>query len=396
MKLLSFKMLFVFVFLCCFGIGRSQSFVPAYGAIVENCSQQNILSNLREYEQLGVKYRGTAALQNTLEWLKNKYLSYGYSASQLQEDSYSYSGSTCKNLTLTKIGTLYPNTFVIVDGHYDSVTGTGTNDNGSGVATILEMARLLQNVPTDYSIKFINFSGEEDGLKGSAAYVANVVNATTPKMDIRVLLNIDEVGGVAGEVNNTITCERDLSTPTANNSQSNSFTNQLIACYGLYSPLSTFLDRAYASDYMSFQSNGEIICGIFEKNETPYKHTANDLLVNMDPVYVWNVAKGAIGATLHFAKASTTVLKTSDFDSDFQVSFYPNPTKDSLYINKGSLKDVNYSFKLVDMNGKTALQKSFTNSKLVENVLISDLPKGVYLAVIKTSDHEITKKIIID
>ncbi|GEP51236.1 hypothetical protein FNO01nite_19080 [Flavobacterium noncentrifugens] len=376
--------------------GSKPNVVPAYGAIVENCSQENILNNLREYEQLGVKYRGTEALQNTLEWLKNKYLSYGYSTSQMQEDSYSYSGSTCKNLSLTKIGTLYPNTFVIVDGHYDSVTGTGTNDNGSGVVTILEIARLLQNLPTAYSIKFINFSGEEDGLKGSAAYVANVVNATMPKMDIRVLLNIDEVGGVAGETNNTITCERDTSTPTANNSQSNSYTNQLIACYGLYSPLDTFLDRAYTSDYMSFQSNGEIICGIFEKNETPYKHTSNDLLVNMDPVYVWNVAKGAVGATLHFAKGSTATLKTSGFDSDFQVRFYPNPTKNSLHINKGILKSVNYTFKLVDMNGKIALQKSFANSKLIENVFVSDLPKGIYLAVIKTSDKEVTKKIIID
>jgi Zn-dependent M28 family amino/carboxypeptidase len=51
--------------------------------------------------------------------------------------------------------------------HYDSIVGTGTNDNGSGVVTILEIARLLQkNIPTEYSIKF-KLSGEEDGLKGS-------------------------------------------------------------------------------------------------------------------------------------------------------------------------------------------------------------------------------------
>ena len=395
MKFLPVKNTFVIVLLLVFGVGRSQSFVPAYGAIAGNCSQDNILSNLREYEQLGVKYRGTAALQNTLEWLKAKYLSYGYTASQLQEDPYSYSGTTCKNLIVTKIGTLYPDTFVIVDAHYDSVTGTGTNDNGSGVVTILEMARLLQNVPTEYSIKFINFSGEEDGLVGSAHYVSNVVNATDPKMDIRVLFNIDEVGGVAGENNNTITCERDRSTPTNNNSQSNSFTNELIACYGLYSPLTTFLDRAYASDYMSFQSNGEIITGIFETNETPYKHTENDLLVNMDPVYVYNVAKGAIGATLHFAKATTTTLQTAVFASDFQVSLFPNPAKDSLNINKGNLSAANYILKLVDLNGKIVLEKSFPNAKLVEQITISDLPKGLYMAVIQTADAEITKKIII-
>ena len=377
-------------------MANAQTFVPSYGAIADNCSQQNILTNLTQYENLGVKYRGTAALQNTLEWLKNKYLSFGYTASQIQEDPYSYSGSTCKNLIVTKIGTLYPDTFVIVDAHYDSVTGTGTNDNGSGVVTLLEIARLLQNVPTEYSIKFINFSGEEDGLRGSAHYVSNVVNATTPKMNIRVVFNIDEVGGVAGEVNNTITCERDTSTPTLNNSQSNSFTNQMIACYGLYSPLNTFLDRAYASDYMSFQSNGEIITGIFETNETPYKHTANDLLANMDPVYVYNVAKGAIGTTLHYAKASTTTLAAADFKDDCQVSFFPNPAKDSLNVNMGILKEKNYTLSIVNLQGKVVLQQTMVNAKLVETVAISQLPKGIYIASIKTSDKEITRKIIID
>ena len=77
------------------------------------------------------------------------------------------------------------------------------------MACILEMARVMQNVPTDYSVKFINFTGEEEGLNGSQHFVDAVVNATNPKMDIKLVFNIDEVGGVAGLTNNTITCERD-------------------------------------------------------------------------------------------------------------------------------------------------------------------------------------------
>ena len=139
----------------------SQTFIQAYSDVVNQCSQTNVSASLTEFEALGMKRRGTAPLQNTLDWLKNKYLSYGYTNTQMQEDSYTYNGSTatCKNLIVTKIGTLHPNTFVIVCGHYDSIGGTGTNDNGSGTASILETARLLQNIPTDYSIKFINFSG---------------------------------------------------------------------------------------------------------------------------------------------------------------------------------------------------------------------------------------------
>lgn len=376
----------------------SQTFIQAYADVVNQCSQTNITNNLTEYEALGVKRRGTAALQNTLDWLKNKYLSYGYTVSQMQEDSYTYQGSTaaCKNLIVTKIGTLYPNTYVIVDGHYDSITGTGTNDNGSGVVTILEIARLLQNVPTEYSIKFINFSGEEDGLYGSQHYVSSIVNGTNPKMSIRVVFNMDEIGGVAGMTNDTITCERDENNnPSTNNAASATKTNELIKCVGLYSPLKTQLSYAYSSDYMPFQANNEVIIGIFETNETTHKHTATDLLIYMDPTYVYNVAKASIGATMHFAIA-TPLLNDEKAKSDYNVSFFPNPTKEELNINLGSITENSYTFTLIDINGKTVLSKTFSEPKLIESVSITNLAKGMYLATLEAGDKKITKKIVVE
>jgi hypothetical protein len=374
----------------------AQVYNPNYASVVNQCLASNVTSNLIEYENLGVKRRGTAALDNTLTWLKNKYLSYGYTASQITEDSYTYTGSSavCMNLIVTKIGTVYPDIFVIIDGHYDSINGTGTNDNGSGLVCILEVARLLQNIPTQYSIKFINFSGEEDGLKGSQHFVSSVVNSTTPKMNIKLVFNLDEVGGVAGMVNNTITCERDLSNPTSNNAASNTITNELMTCVGLYSPLNTFLDRAYASDYMSFQSNNEIITGFFEKNETTHKHTSTDFLINMDPTYNYNVAKAAIGAMLHFAVVDTS-LSNEEFEAGFQGSFFPNPTKDILNINCGKL-DRNYTFNLVDLQGNTVFYKVFEQAKQTESIAITDFSKGMYLAVIVSGNKRFTKKIVIN
>ena len=377
--------------------GFSQVYIPAYGNVVNQCSQTNITSNLTEYEGLGLKRRGTTSLQNTLDWLKNKYLSYGYTASQLQEDSYTYVGSpaVCKNLIVTKVGTVYPNIYVIVCGHYDSIGGTGTNDNGSGLVSILETARLLQSIPTEYSIKFINFSGEEDGLYGSEHYVSSIVNATTPKLNIRLVFNLDEVGGVAGIANNTITCERDTNnSPSTNNAVSATMTNELITCVGLYSPLNTFLSYAYASDYVSFQSNNEIITGFFETNETSHKHTNTDLLIYMDPVYNYNVAKATIGATMHFAKANTT-LENDDFAANFQVGFFPNPVKDVLSISLGSLVEKSYTFSLVDIQGKKVFSKKVSDAKLIEEINLSGINNGMYLGVLETASQRITKKIVI-
>lgn len=379
--------------------GFSQEYIPYYASIVEQCSQTNINTNLAAYENLGLKRRGTTSLQNTFTWLKDKYLSFGYTTTQMQEDSYTYTGSpsVCKNLIVTKVGTVYPNTYVIVCGHYDSIGGTGTNDNGSGLVSILETARLLKNIPTEYSIKFINFSGEEDGLYGSRHYVSAIVNGTTPKMDIRLVINIDEVGGVAGLVNDTLTCERDENnSPSTNNAASAEMTDELINCVGLYTTLNTNLSYAYASDYMSFQSNDEIITGLFEKNETTHKHTNTDLLIYMDPVYNYKVAKALIAATMHFAVAATSTLGNEDFENNYQVSFYPSPAKDTLNINLGNIADTKYTFTLVDMQGKEVLKKQVDNAQLIESIPLEGLPKGMYLAVLQTSDKKVTKKIIVE
>lgn len=390
------KLLTFLTFLSASYASSGQTFIQRYADIANQVSQTNITNSLTQYEALGVKERNTAALENTYQWLVNKYTGFGYSMAQITTDSFPNSGSTGKNLVVTKIGTVYPNIYVIVCGHYDSKTGTGTNDNGSGVAAILEMARLLQNVNTEYSIKFINFSGEENGLIGSQHYVSSVVNGTNPKMNIRLVINIDEVGGVAGMNNNTVTCEKDNSgTPSTNNAASATMTNELITCVGLYSPLQTRLANAYASDYMSFEDNNEVITGLFETNETTHAHSATDLLVNMDPVYNFKVAKAATGALLHFAKAETT-LGNDNPELDYQISVYPNPGKDTLHINSGSLNVDRYNLLITDINGKQVLDKEFMNPKLTESVDVHGFSKGMYLITLSAGDKKVSKKIVIE
>ncbi|GAC1463502.1 MAG: M28 family metallopeptidase [Isosphaeraceae bacterium] len=71
-------------------------------------------------------------------------------------------------------GTEFPEELVIVGGHLDSWDGaTGTTDNGTGVATTLEAARLLcqAKIRPRRTIRFLLWSGEEQGLLGSSAYV---------------------------------------------------------------------------------------------------------------------------------------------------------------------------------------------------------------------------------
>lgn len=386
MKNLLFSILFLGFF------ANSQTFNQNYANVSNLVSQTNINSYLQEFEALGVKTTGSTANNNAYNWLKNKYLSFGYSESDITKDNFTYNGQTTSNLILTKQGTKYPNTYIIICGHYDTITGTGTNDNGSGVSVILEVARLLKNVNTDYSIKFINFSGEEQGLLGSAHYVSSVVNATNPKMNIRLVLNIDEVGGIKGQTNDTITCERDESnSPSANNTASNTFTQQLMNCVTLYSTLKTNLSYAYASDYMPFQANGEVITGLFEYNETPYAHTANDTYTNLDPVYIYNITKATVGAVQHFAVAGQTLDTCTPKDIVMSFRFYPNPAKDDLQLEFLNSKTQRFTFTITDFEGKT-LSKTENQTRID----ISTLTKGIYLGTFKVEDQVITKKIIVE
>jgi hypothetical protein len=86
-------------------------------------------------------------------------------------EPFQYSGTTYYNVVGTKLGTTFPNQEIVLGAHYDSVNNPGADDDASGVALILEVARLVMQYDSDYTIRFIGFDREEQGLVGSAAYV---------------------------------------------------------------------------------------------------------------------------------------------------------------------------------------------------------------------------------
>lgn len=87
-------------------------------------------------------------------------------------DPFSYSSNTYYNVVATKVGAVTPNSIYIIGAHYDSVSNPGANDNASGVAAVLEAARVLSQYQFKSTLVFIAFDREEQGLIGSSAYAA--------------------------------------------------------------------------------------------------------------------------------------------------------------------------------------------------------------------------------
>jgi Zn-dependent M28 family amino/carboxypeptidase len=88
-----------------------------------------------------------------------------------------------------------PNSVIVVGAHLDSVSrGPGINDNGSGSATILRVAEVYaaQQRESRNKLRFMWYSGEEEGLLGSQFYVNSL--SATDRAKIKLMLNFDMIG----------------------------------------------------------------------------------------------------------------------------------------------------------------------------------------------------------
>ena len=82
---------------------------------------------------------------------------------------------------------------LIISAHHDSKACTeGANDDASGEAMLLELARVLKDINTDTEIRFVSFSAEEQGLKGSSYYVSQL--SEEDKAHIIGDIQIDMIG----------------------------------------------------------------------------------------------------------------------------------------------------------------------------------------------------------
>lgn len=99
---------------------------------------------------------------------------------------------TCQNFEATKYGFDLPAEISIIDAHYDSFSNApGADDNASGVAGVLEAARILAPYAGCKSLRFVLFDLEEAGLIGSILYTGTQVN----RLDqIKNVINFEMIG----------------------------------------------------------------------------------------------------------------------------------------------------------------------------------------------------------
>ena len=140
-----------------------------------------------------------AALEASARYIANLFESIGYRPN-LQ--SFSVQGRTVSNIEVVKAGTERPDEIVVVGAHYDSVIGSpGANDNATGVAGILELARMLHSQQLSRTVRFVAFVNEEPpytytNAMGSRHYAER---AAAEGERITAMLSLETIGYYSDE-----------------------------------------------------------------------------------------------------------------------------------------------------------------------------------------------------
>ena len=131
-------------------------------------SYKSIVKGLTEF---GDRQQGTERNARAIDWIEQQLGSWGYTTERVK---YQFNGSPREEVFATKVGSTTPQEMYILGGHMDGRgAGEAANDDGSGTALVMEIARVLasSDVQTNRSVRFALWNNEETGLNGARAYV---------------------------------------------------------------------------------------------------------------------------------------------------------------------------------------------------------------------------------
>jgi Zn-dependent M28 family amino/carboxypeptidase len=259
-------------------------------------SPKEIAARLRELTTFSTRHTLSSQHVKAAKWLHSQFQSLGYD--DVQFHSYELRGLTRCNVVCMKPGQAKLDPLIIVCAHFDSRSkdlenaespAPGADDNASGIAALLELARVLKNVRTQASVQFVAFSGEEQGLAGSSAYARHLKEKGQA---IDLVLNMDMIGHPIDRAGLSIVVEYDVGNRRPeNDAPSRAAAVQMLRA-ARRTELRAKLGPIDASDYMPFESEGVVCIGVFDgADHEPFYHTAHDCLEQVDVDYCAEVVK---------------------------------------------------------------------------------------------------------
>jgi hypothetical protein len=223
---------------------------------------------------------------------------------------YTWSGEHWRNVVAERRGLGRSDEVYLITAHLDDLppgpVAPGADDNASGSTAVLVAADRLSQLDFDCTLRFVLFTGEEQGLRGSAAYAAAIAAAGD---EVRGVLNLDMIGYDAdtdpivdlharGAIPGSVAVAQTFS--------------QVVAAYDLNLTPDILVDDWLGnySDNKSFWDQGyPAILAIEDWDDfTPYYHSVSDTLDTLDLDYLTEYVRAAAGTFAHMGCLSPGLL----------------------------------------------------------------------------------------
>lgn len=175
---------------------------PDVAAVLDTLTRDAFLADLRTLAAYPTRRSDSAGFAEAAAWAAAELSRAGYLVSTQPVPR---GGGSCRNVIADRPGAgAEPRDVVLVTAHVDSINlsgvaepAPGADDNGSGSAGLLALARALARAlagrEAALDLRLILFGGEEEGLFGSLQYVAELPDVERAR--IRAVLNMDMIGG---------------------------------------------------------------------------------------------------------------------------------------------------------------------------------------------------------
>ena len=359
-----------------------------------------------------------------------------------------------RNIVATQLGQTNPDDIYIICAHYDSVANYCADDNASGVAAVLEIARILSTQCMENTLVYALWDEEEIGLLG-ADYYATLAQANGAT--ILGVLNIDMMG-YDGDNDNDFDIDV---RPIANSIGIKDDLLSLLADYEFNLNANVVNPGTPASDHSKFWNKGYSAVLVGESwandDQTPYYHSSGDRLNTLDLPYYhelsklimsYMVSKGVLLAIDNTVTTTATQLTSNSENGIYQwfdcntnlplagqvgqafspeaegrysvevtlgscsefsacidfttlgveefnplsaVKIYPNPAMSTLNIEHPLIEGMILT--LFSIDGKKLIEKAI--SKKLTKIDISKFSKGVYLIQLTQGSNNFSQQIVI-
>jgi len=245
--------------------------------LIQQLDQDFVMNYLEDLVAFGPRVTGTTACHDAGDYIYQQFEDMGLDVSY---HNWSLWGYNDRNVVAT-----LPDSSGVVDdiyivcAHYDSVTGSpGADDNGSGTAAVMALANILRNCSFDATLRFVAFSGEEQGLLGSNIYADDARNNGD---NIIAVINADMIGYATSSSDDKIKIPYD--------SQSTWLKDEIVAAAQAYNHLLGLTAipsyGSGGSDHVSFWKENYHAAGLFEYEFNAYYHSSGDTIAHMDLDY---------------------------------------------------------------------------------------------------------------